>query len=575
MTVFLQSGAYWWRFQQPYQVICVDRAADIIPALHLIEKTVNSRQLYAVGFLQYEAAAAFGLAVKQQRSKDRLPLLWFGLYPPPQRHHQLPPAHAAYRLGAWHTQLSSEAYLKQVHRIQEYLAAGDIYQINYTFHHSASFQGDPWSCCHHLFKQQRGQFMAYLDLGRWVIISSSPEQFLQCAGDDVTARPMKGTCKRGRWLSEDQQFADQLQQSPKERAENVMIVDMMRNDLGRVARIGSVRVPQLFHTERYPTLWQMTSTITARVTTSITQLLTACFPSASITGAPKVRAMQLIAELEQEPRGVYTGAIGVIAPNRCVRFNVAIRTLVIDQYQHQAQYGVGSGIVWGASASAEYQECLLKARILTPHTPKFQLLETVLWTPEEGYYLYQRHLARLSATATYFQFKCSIPQLTTQLRTLASTLTQPTKIRILISPDGAISIQTEVLHQAPRPLTPLRVRLAPQPVSPENPWLYHKTTHRSLYDQARAAHPDCDDVLLWNHHEQVTEATTANIVVPSAGVWLTPPIDDGLLPGTLRAELLARQQLVECTIPLKQLYDAPQFYLINSVRQWRVARLVS
>jgi para-aminobenzoate synthetase/4-amino-4-deoxychorismate lyase len=361
--VVIQDGPHWLEFREPVRVVCVHEPREVLVALDEVETAVSTQNLYAAGFLAYEAAAAFGLAVHSP--VNDMPLLWFGLYerPRPPRF-QKPRRSAGYQLGEWQPAIGKETYQSAIKSIKTQIAAGNTYQVNYTFPLQASFQGDPWGLFTDLALAQHGGYAAYVDTGRHVVCSASPELFFRLDGDVLTSKPMKGTAVRGSTPLEDDENAAWLQQSEKNRAENVMIVDMIRNDMGRVAETGSVVVPNLFDVERYPTLLQMTSTVTARTQASLTEIFQAMYPCASITGAPKVRTMEIIRELEPEPRGVYTGAIGFIAPDGVAQFNVAIRTVTVDRERETAVYNIGSGVVWDSDAQEEYEECLLKAKVL-------------------------------------------------------------------------------------------------------------------------------------------------------------------------------------------------------------------
>lgn len=567
-TVILQQGGRWLCLTNPVRVLVARRPDEVMGVWQAVETAVSHQNLYAAGYISYEAAAALDLATHPPQPDDP-PLVWFGLYDrvaaiePPQ-------PGGAYRLGEWQSGLSLAAYEQAIGRIKEYIAQGATYQVNYTFPLRTSFQGNPLALFADLIASQRGDYMAYLDIGRYAICSASPELFFSRQGNQLLARPMKGTAPRGLTLAEDQAQIEWLRQSEKNRAENVMIVDMLRNDMGRVSRTGSVAVPDLFAVERYPTLLQMTSTVTAVSDTPLSQLLTAMFPCASITGAPKVRTMQLIRELECGPRGIYTGAIGLIGPEQ-MQFNVAIRTVVVDRARETAVYGVGSGIVWDSDPVAEYEECRLKTEVLTRRQPDFDILEALLWTPDEGYFLGERHLQRLAETAVYFQYPLDLAQVEQQLTALAATLTRPMKVRLQLNSRGQVYVEAVELGQLP---SPLRVGLAPQPVASSNRWLYHKTTRREVYAAARAARPDCDEVLLWNERGELTEAIASNIVLEIGGQKVTPPIASGLLAGTFRAELLARGEIVERVVPVEALGEVTAVYLINSVRRWQRAEWV-
>jgi para-aminobenzoate synthetase/4-amino-4-deoxychorismate lyase len=352
-----------------------------------------------------------------------------------------------------------------------------------------------------------------------------------------------------------------------------MIVDMIRNDLGRVADVGSVHVPMLFEVTRHPTLWQMTSTVAAVCRKSLVEILAALFPCASITGAPKIRTTRIIAELESTPRGLYTGCIGFIAPGRSAQFNVAIRTAVVDRVAGQAEYGAGGGIVWDSACDDEYSEALLKARILTEQRPEFSLLETLLWTPEEDYFLLDYHLRRLADSAVYFDYALDLGGVRGRLlQQVSSFCGRPQRVRLTVSRDGASEIDAAPLP-VPESARPVRLGLAQSPVDSADVFLYHKTTHRQIYESRRQACTECDDVLLWNERGELTESSIANVVVERDGNLLTPPVDSGLLPGTFRAWLLEQGRIQERVLKVSELGRCSKIYLINSVRKWREAVL--
>ncbi|MCB8984016.1 MAG: aminodeoxychorismate synthase component I [Ardenticatenaceae bacterium] len=571
--VIVQDGARWLVFREPVQVITAVNPTEVNAALAEVETAVSTRRLYAAGFLSYEAAAAFGLAVHPPHPDDP-PLLWFGLYTAPDTVTTLdefPPA--AYEMGTWQPELDEARYVTAVARIKQHIAAGYTYQVNLTFPLCASFRGAPWGLFRDLAQAQQAQYTAYVDTGRHVVCSVSPELFFRLDGSVLTSKPMKGTAVRGRTTAEDAANAAWLRQSEKNRAENVMIVDMIRNDMGRVAATGSVAVPELFAVEQYPTVLQMTSTVTARTAAGLGDVLRAMYPCASITGAPKVRTMQIIRELEGGPRGVYTGAIGFVAPGRRAQFNVAIRTVVVDRTRETAVYGVGSGVVWDSDPAAEYAECLLKAQVLRTRRPQFDLLESLLWEPDGGYFLLERHVARLLDSATYFDFAVAETAVRAALSELAAELTEACKVRLTLGRNGRIQLATEPLAAGQLP-EPVRLGLAQQPVASDNVFLCHKTTHRQVYAAARESRPDCDEVILWNERGELTEAGSSNLVLELDGGLWTPPAACGLLPGTLRAEMLANGRVREKVLYLEDLARASQIYLLNSVRGWRPAEMI-
>ncbi|PLY00540.1 MAG: aminodeoxychorismate synthase, component I, partial [Desulfuromonas sp.] len=358
--------------------------------------------------------------------------------------------------------------------------------------------------------------------------------------------------------------------SEKDRAENVMILDMIRNDLGRLPG-GPVQTTDTFSIEKYQTLWQMTSTAETITEASICEIFRALFPCASITGAPKVQTMKLIRDLERQPRRIYTGAIGLISPGRQARFSVAIRTALIDRERQSVEYGVGAGITWNSDPAAEYRECLLKARILSQPQPEFRLLETLLWEPEEGYALQGEHLGRLAASANYFDIPLRQEKIGTQLDKVAAALSpKPHKVRLLVAQNGEIETEAAPL-ELPETATPLRVALAHEPVDSADPFLYHKTTRREVYESALRNHPDVDEVLLWNERGELTEACNCNLVVEKNGELFTPPVHSGLLSGTLRACLLQEGKIREQKLRKDELEACDKLWLINSVRGWREA----
>ncbi len=580
--VRLRAERGWRTFREPTRIIRATAVADVEAALGDVERAVRDEGCYAAGYVTYEAAGAFGLPVRP-RDPDGLPLVCFGLFSPGSvgRDRGVTGA-GSYDTGTWEPSLGSEAYAGAIARIKALIEAGETYQINFTFRLAAAFMGTPLAILRDLDAAQDGPWGAYVDDGRFAICSASPELFYRLSRDGrIECRPMKGTAPRGLWAEADRAQGAALQASPKNRAENVMVVDMARNDLGRVARTGSVETPALFEVERYPLQWQMTSRVRARVDAGLAALFRALFPSGSVTGAPKHRSMSIIRELEPAPRGIYTGAIGYLSPHGRQHFNVAIRTVTIDRAAGRAGFGVGSGVVWDSSAEEEYEECRLKASILlsrprssyaTGPRPGFRLLETIGWTPGGGFALLPRHLARLVASAACFRFRCDLDEIGAMLDTAVGDLIGPSKVRVLLSRDGAVVCEGIDLGEAA--VGPLQVSMAAEPVDQADVFLYHKTTRREVYERARASRPDRDTVLLWNRDREITESTDANIVVSLDGRRYTPPIAAGLLPGTLRAELVERGDIEERRITIEDLALAGELWLINSVRGWMPATLL-
>jgi para-aminobenzoate synthetase/4-amino-4-deoxychorismate lyase len=524
--------------------------------------------------LSYEAAPAFDPAMKA-RTPTGFPLAWVAIFDSVET-----------QLGGqgsfpesnqepdWNPLITRENYRKRIVRIKELITKGDTYQVNYTFPLQAEFQGDTWRWYRHLGRNQGAGYSAYLNLGFYQVLSFSPELFFERKGNLLKTRPMKGTLPRGRWWEEDEFQIQQLRSSAKNRAENIMIVDLLRNDLGKISTLGSVRVTELCHVERYETLLQMTSTIESTIPRNVTllDLLRALFPCGSITGAPKIRTMEIIQEVESHPRHVYTGTIGYVQPGGDCVFNVAIRTLWYERETGKTQMGVGGGITIDSSADDEYAECLLKSQFLKRQYPYFNLLETLLL--ENGaYFLQHRHLLRLKRSAYFFGFNYNEAAVDERLDRIRADLPEGRhRIRLLVARDG--TIHSETFLMSPEIYKLGRVAFAPQPVDLRCPFLYNKTTCRAVYESQLSFRPDCDDLIFWNERDEVTESSIANIVLESGGIGWTPPRESGLLAGTFRDELLEQGRIRERVINKEELRTADTFFLVNSVRKWIAVQLV-
>lgn len=572
ILLFDHFSQRWLEFLNPVSVFIAHRAVEVGPALREVE-TAARRGWWAAGFVTYEAAPAFDRALAAHDDQSGLPLLWFGIYQAPQVAAAPPKAGQGVPLN-WQPSVSVEEYNTGFAQIKNRIAAGQTYQVNYTFRLRAPFAGNAVELFARAVHAQGSGYPVFVETDDWVIGSASPELFFTLDGERLVSKPMKGTAPRGLRLADDQAQAEWLRNSEKNRAENVMIVDMVRNDMGRIARQGSVRVPELFEVEKYRTVWQMTSTVECETRASLSEIFAALFPAASITGAPKASTMRIIRELENSPRRIYTGALGYIAPGfgrersveqRRAQFNVAIRTFLLEKRSGQVEYGLGGGIVWDSEPRDELREAYAKAKILTETPPDFSLIETLLWTPEGGFGLLERHLERMRESAAYFDFPFDEPQIRKKLSALRAETSQ--RVRLLLDAEGGISLECSALNPLP---SPYRVRLAEKPIAPNHAHLYHKTTHRALYEAARL--PECDDVLLWNERGEVTESTIANLVVARGGEWLTPPVACGLLPGTARAQWLAEGRLREAVIRVEDLVGCDKIFLLNSARGlWEIS----
>ena len=463
--------------------------------------------------------------------------------------------------------LDIAAYRESIRSILDNIAAGNVYQVNFTWPLDFDYYGSPLALYHALRKRQAVRHGAFINLDERKILSLSPELFVDCRAGHVVARPMKGTALRGKTPEEDDARAAALQASVKDRAENVMIVDLLRNDLGRIARAGKVRVDGLFEIERYKTLLQMVSQVSADIdTVSLHELLHALFPCGSITGAPKIRAMKLIQSLERGPRHLYTGSIGHWRPGGDFTLNVAIRTLELDN-AGTGRLGIGSGIVADSEAELEYAECLAKANFVTALDPGFELIETVLADAGSLPYLHL-HLARLSKSASTFGFHCDIDTVESALRDAAHGKDGRWRLRLTLAKDGTLAVSTAPLDDLPRDC---HAFISSQRVDSGDIFLQHKTTRRDIYDRALeqvAAIPGCFDALFFNEKEELAEGARSTVFIVKDGVWYTPPLAAGVLPGVMRQALLTNpeREVRETTLTRDDLVSADAIYLANALR---------
>lgn len=560
-------GARSISFSSPVKTFLAWRIDEVIDVL----EASNAEALagnFVVLMICYEAAEAFDSALTTHTTCP-LPLVWAGIFPEdstPRTELQ-----GRYSASEWTPLVSRTEYDAAVARVRELIADGDTYQVNYSFPLKSKFSGDPLAWYHDLNLAQGGQYSAFLDLGRHKVLSLSPELFFERTGDHVRTKPMKGTVRRGRWSTEDSELAAWLANSSKDKAENVMIVDLLRNDLGKVSIPGSVRVSSLFELERFETVWQMTSTVesTLRPHTSLVELLSALFPCGSITGAPKIRTMEIIRELEPFPRGIYTGAIGLIKPGGDCSFNVAIRTVVVDSETGTAVFGVGGGVTIDSTAEREYDECLVKAKFLSNPPRSFELFETFLLEDGE-YFLLERHIDRLKSSANYFGFNFAEPTTKSVLYGFAKSNPEGSwKVKLTLARDGSVSTKLSQLVNDNEKV--LRVCLADSAINSGDRLIFHKTTHRDFYSSQLENHPGCDDIIFFNEQGEVTESTIANVVIRLEGELVTPPISAGLLAGTYRNQLIDEGTIKERSITTADLRSADEFFLVNSVRKWMKA----
>lgn len=564
-------------FAAPAEIIEASAPSDIAGAFARIEAGL-ARGLHAAGFLSYELGYVFETRLAGLLpSEPRLPLLWFGLFEAPRRiapaeldkefAAQCPPPLDNLAFG-----LDEAGHAEAVRRVLDYLHAGDAYQINLTFPIRFRYPGDPLALYGALRASQPVAHGGMVATGEATILSVSPELFIQTAEGRAVTRPMKGTAARGANSEADEAAKAALLADPKQRAENLMIVDLLRNDLGRISEQGSVKVPALFSVETYPGFHTLTSTVTSRLHPGLSLLgqMQALFPCGSVTGAPKLRAMEIIRELEAEPRGIYTGSLGMIAPNGDLGFNVAIRTAMLLP-DGEGVYGVGGGIVVDSRPAEEYAECRLKARVLTDLAEDYGLIETLRWSG--GYVRLALHIERLAASAAALGFRFDQEKALGQLGEAQASFPtgEDRRVRCELRRDGALQITT-----APMPPSAddtLRIAVTSWRVDAGDPFLRHKTTRRAIYERAftEAAAQGCDDALLLNRRGFVTETSRSSIFVEHDGLLLTPPLEHGLLPGVLRRELIETGAAREAPLRLDDLRQAERWFVGNSLRGLQIA----
>ena len=583
-------------FQSPDRVVKTYKTENISDSISQLE-SLNNEGYYLAGFFSYELGYFFEKKLEELLPKKRrFPLLWFGAFKKPEilseqevkawlinksTANKRTPYNLSKFIPGYNQTDYNNSFLQALSNIQ----SGDIYQLNLTFQTRFQFSGCPFSLYQDLKQKQKMSHGSLLYLEDLTVLSASPEHFLSIENNIANTTPMKGTVKRGPTFNKDHKLKHWLKEDVKSRAENLMIVDLMRNDLGRISEIGSVKVQSLFDVETYPTLHQLTSSVSAKLQPElrILDLLQALFPPGSITGAPKVRAMQLINQLEQGERGIYTGTIGYFEPRKNKQnfpktyFNVAIRTLTLWPDQN-GQIGIGSGVVSDSTPDDEYNECLLKMKFAMNDYPEFQLIETFAFTKEQGFLYYDYHMERLSKSADYFGFQFDLKRIKEQLSGIKDQLSSRSyMVRLLLSEDGTIEI-TSKEFTLPSPGKIMRFTISDNPMHSENIFLYHKTTNRSFYDDEHKIQTqkyDCDEVIFLNEKNQITEGSRTNIFVETQNGLITPQIECGLLAGTLRASLLEEGKVKEGIINLDVLKASKNIYLGNSVRGLLKAELIN
>jgi para-aminobenzoate synthetase / 4-amino-4-deoxychorismate lyase len=591
-TLAEQGDGWNYLFVDPVHTLQIHRVSEFFPLLESMQRYVQEGY-YLAGYFAYECGYFIEKLGRLDYVDEQNPLAWFGVYRTPYR------LAASLRSVGWQAlaatlkdearieiqdlrfDLDEETYRQKVECVREHIRAGDVYQINLTGRYHFRVEGTPLALYARLRQTQRTPYSAYLRIGRQDILCCSPELFFRLDGQSISARPMKGTAPRGRTMVEDEWHAAWLQADGKNRAENIMITDLLRNDLGRICAPGSVRVPHLLSIEPYDTVLQMTSTITGTLARGVdyTQIFPGLFPCGSITGAPKIKAMEIINQLETTPRGIYTGAIGYLAPQTAhepghALFNVAIRTIVLEQ--GHGTMGIGSGIIHDSNAAEEAAECRIKARFLTVQALEFDIIEAILW--DGDYRRLEQHLMRMAASARYFGYPWDRTRIHEELSRQSEHMSpgRSYKVRLLLKRGGELACES-ILIQRPGEEEPV-VILSNKQIASQDRMYFHKTTYRPLYKRALrfAQEHGYADVLFCNEKGEVTEGAVSNIFIERTGRLLTPPVHCGLLPGIYRQYLLEEHpQAQEAVLCLNDLLTAEKVYLCNAIRGLRQVKVVT
>ena len=576
-------------FINPVDAIKIHSIKEV-PYLFLKIEEYLKQNYYLAGYLCYEFGYHFEEVFSNLNVHLNYPVAWFGVYEKPIVFNHLTGKSEncsfagdfekgvlfdKFTLENFGLSIPELEYVQKIEKIKDYIAKGDVYQINFTGKYKFKFSGSAIALYDSLKKKQNVSYSAFIGTEDLIILSLSPELFLRLEKDMITTKPMKGTARRGKTLDEDEVSKEALRGDEKNRAENLMIVDLLRNDVGRISKFGSVHVSELFSVEKYQTLLQMTSTVEGRIRENVNyyELFKAIFPGGSVTGAPKIRAMEIIHELEGEPRGIYTGAIGFISPERKAVFNIAIRTVVIQG--DRGEMGTGGGIVWDSNTEAEYEECKLKANFLTTPLEEFELLETILWSNE--YFFLEKHLERLEKSANYFDYPFNGDSINSALKRELIKFERGKKyrVRLMLNRYGHVHIECSLLGEGTHNSN--LVMISNIRTNSNDLFLYHKTTKRDFYDSTyrEALNRGFIEVIFMNEKDQITEGAISNIFMKKGENYYTPPVECGLLNGIYRQHLFETLPHVEEKILyLDDLRKADSLFICNSVRGIQEVKII-
>lgn len=567
-------------FHEPLDILVAHTTEQVKPLLEKVD-AYSKQGLWCVGYMRYEAAPAFDSAFKvHERQNPQSPLAYFGVFKTPSSvdlAQHLLHTNSTHQVK-WSDIIAKPNFDSAMDLIHQAIAAGDFYQVNYTSNMHGEMSGDSASLFKAMQQAQPNAYAAFIQNEYEEVLSVSPELFFELQQGHILVRPMKGTAARGIDTADDEIKKSQLRQSAKEQAENVMIVDLIRNDVSRIAKTHTVKVNQLFNIQTLPTLFQMVSDVEADLQdhVGLSDVMQALFPCGSITGAPKVMAMKMIKQIEPEERGVYCGTVGVVRPGGDATFNVAIRTVTLQKttnpMQQKALCGIGSGITFDASIAGEWQEWRHKKAFLERSSQNFSLLETMRFYKGQLHQV-QHHLDRMALAAQHFGFVFNRFEIEQQLQEQSLTWGQGAqRIRLLLEKNGQIKLEHFDLSASPEVAQVQWAATAFEMADSE--FVRFKTTHRAHYDFYSPTNPAIFDTLLYNHQGEITEFTRGNIALFLDGVWYTPPLSCGLLNGIERQVLLDKGLLKERKLYRKDLEQAQGMAFMNSLRGWLMAQLV-
>lgn len=553
------------------------KAGDSLELFFKKLENYSKRGYWLAGYFSYEFGYFLEQAHRPLRGSNKTLLAWIGACKEPikvknkyERRNSTFLSQSSYKIKNLKASISQKKYISKIEKIKLYLKQGLTYQVNFTFKEKFDFSGDILDLYWDLKRAQPTAYLALIDTKKEQILSLSPELFFKINKDKITVRPMKGTVKRGLTEEEDSRLKVGLGKSEKIKSENLMIVDLLRNDLGIISKL--VQTRKLFSVEKYRTLYQMTSTVEGKLKKNIKlkEIFSSLFPCGSVTGAPKIKTMELIRKLEEEPRGVYTGAIGYVSPKRKTCFNVAIRTIRLKG--NKGELGVGGGIVYDSKAKDEYEEALLKAKFFRDSLVKVGLIESILWDKEEGYFLLEEHLKRLEKSAKYFSIFYKEKEIKERLNKVTLEKNRDFKIKLILSPEGKITIEKEVVKKIKGPV---KIRLSSKKVNSKDIFLYHKVTKRAFYDRERekGLEKGYFETIFLNQRDELTQGAITNIFILQNKQLYTPTLKSGLLPGVLREHLLRQGKAKERTLYLKDIKSADEVYIGNSVRKLMIVKV--